>query len=192
MYFDLILSWFCEPGEVRNHDVYVDLRNYVIFDAFLSHQDFQNTAQNDTSKLTSIYDAFWVPKPRFNHASFLDLKNGAGIEAPYQLELGSIGQTITAKDQEGAFRALNEALDVHLAERAKQVLAILLPHERAGFRRYVEGVLEVMFWTNEMSKPAEPDDDDTSELNTITAEAEPLSRLETAIRQLILVRQRKV
>ena len=92
----------------------------------------------------------------------------------------------------GAFKALNDALDVHLAERAKQVLAILLPHERAGFRRYIEGVLEVMFWTNEMSKPVEIDDNDTSELNTITAEAEPVSRLETAIRQLILVRQRKV
>jgi hypothetical protein len=124
--------------------------------------------------------------------SFLDLKNGAAIDAPYQLELGSIGQTITANDQMGAFKALNDALDVHLAERAKQVLAILLPHERAGFRRYIEGVLEVMFWTNEMSKPVEIDDSDTSELNTITAEAEPVSRLETAIRQLILVRQRKV
>ncbi len=124
--------------------------------------------------------------------SFLDLKNGAAIDSSYQLELGSIGQSITAQDQVGAFRALNDALDVHLAERAKQVLAILLPHERAGFRRYIEGVLEVMFWTNEMSKPPEPEHDDTSELNTITAEAEPVSRLETAIRQLILVRQRKV
>jgi hypothetical protein len=124
--------------------------------------------------------------------AFLDLKNGAGIESPYQLELGSIGQTITAQDQSGAFRALIGALDVHLAERAKQVLAILLPHERAGFRRYVEGVLEVMFWTNEMSKTSEVIGDDTSELNTITADAEPISRLETAIRQLILVRKRKV
>ncbi|MGB0647563.1 MAG: hypothetical protein ACPGQS_10335 [Bradymonadia bacterium] len=123
--------------------------------------------------------------------AFLDLKNGAATDESYILEFSSIGQTAVVHDQAEAFNALNDVLDVHLAEKAKQVLAILLPHERGGFRRYVEGVLEVMFWINEMVKPVEVDTDDTSELHTITAEAEPISRLETAIRQLILVRHRK-
>lgn len=122
---------------------------------------------------------------------FLDLKNGMSLTQPYILELGSVGKSVRVDSPLDAYAELNNALDEHLSERVKNVLAVLVEKERAGFRRYVEGLLEVMFWINEIIKPTELDASDTSEMNTMAIECEPISRLETAIRHLILVRKRR-
>jgi len=122
---------------------------------------------------------------------FLDLKNGNAIEGTYTLELGAIGKSIQVGSPTEAYAELNTALDEHLSDRVQNVLGVLVENERAGFRRYVEGLLEVMFWINEMLKPVELESSDTAEMNTVTVEAEPIARLETAIRHLILVRQRR-
>ena len=123
---------------------------------------------------------------------FLDLKSGKGAKRPSTVDLSSIGYTFECANQKEAYSKLCDALDEHLNDRVAGVLGILVETERAGFRRYVEGLLEVMFWLNEMIKPSEDEDDNTAEMHTVTAEAEPIFRLETAIRQLILVRERHV
>ena len=123
---------------------------------------------------------------------FLDLKSGKGAKRPYTVDLSSIGYTFECANQKEAYSKLCDALDEHLNDRVAGVLGILVETERAGFRRYVEGLLEVMFWLNEMIKPSDDEDDNTAEMHTVTAEAEPIFRLETAIRQLILVRERHV
>ena len=122
---------------------------------------------------------------------FLDLKNGLPPQGPYTLELGAVGKSIQVSSPTEAYAELNTALDEHLSDRVQNVLGVLVENERAGFRRYVEGLLEVMFWMNEMIKPPELESSDTAEMNTVTVEAEPISRLETAIRHLILVRKRR-
>ena len=122
---------------------------------------------------------------------FLDLKNGMCLDGAYTVELGSVGKSLRVTSPDEAYAELNNALDEHLTERVHNVLGVLVENERAGFRRYVEGLLEVMFWINEMLKPIELDASDTAEMNTVTVEAEPIGRLETAIRHLILVRKRR-